>query len=193
MVGRSTYADVITPAVWDGDTVRMVDLDLDVVRRNDGTVEIADEDEFDEHRVALGYPAHVVDPARTEAAQSTLREGHEPFGMVGDRWLEVALWTLKPLRPRRARTRRRRRPRQGRSDGCLHEDRHAVLRRAEAGARPDPARGDSRLPAERRADYRAAVLALVARPHREEWYVGIEYASAFPQYVTLRRSRSTGR
>ena len=28
-----TYVDVITPAEWDGETVRMVDLDLDVVRR----------------------------------------------------------------------------------------------------------------------------------------------------------------
>jgi len=86
------YADVITPAVWDGDTVRMVDLDLDVVRRNDGTVEIADEDEFDEHRVALGYPAHVVDMARTATARLAIdvERRAEPFGMVGDRWLELA-------------------------------------------------------------------------------------------------------
>jgi len=40
-------------------------------------------------------------------------------------------------------------------------------------------------PPQRRADYRAAVLALWSRPHREEWYVGIGYAIAFPQYVTL--------
>ncbi|MEA3510406.1 MAG: DUF402 domain-containing protein, partial [Actinomycetota bacterium] len=33
------YVDVITPAVWDGDTVRMVDLDLDVIRRRGGLVE----------------------------------------------------------------------------------------------------------------------------------------------------------
>jgi len=92
--GRSirTYVDVITPAVWDGDTVCMVDLDLDVVRRSDGSVEVDDEDEFEEHKVAFGYPEHVVDRARTEAAQLVLavEQGREPFGAVGDRWLEVS-------------------------------------------------------------------------------------------------------
>lgn len=92
--GRSihTYVDVITPAVWEGDTVRMIDLDLDVVRRTSGTVEVDDEDEFDEHRVAMGYPDHIVDKARTETARLVLavERGAEPFGSVGDNWLEVA-------------------------------------------------------------------------------------------------------
>jgi predicted RNA-binding protein associated with RNAse of E/G family len=93
--GRSirTYVDVITPAVWDGDTVRMVDLDLDVVQRRDGTVEVEDEDEFEDHRVAFGYPEHVVDRARSEAAQLVLaiERGNEPFGETGNRWLEESL------------------------------------------------------------------------------------------------------
>jgi len=85
------YVDVITPAVWEGDTVRMVDLDLDVIRRRGGTVEIDDEDEFEEHRVVFGYPDHVVDKARTEAAQLAIAVElrTEPFGSVGERWLEV--------------------------------------------------------------------------------------------------------
>ena len=91
--GRSirTYGDVITPAAWDGDTVRMVDLDLDVVYRSDGTVEIDDEDEFDEHRITMAYPDRIVDKARTEAARLAIavQSGVEPFGTVGDRWLEV--------------------------------------------------------------------------------------------------------
>jgi predicted RNA-binding protein associated with RNAse of E/G family len=91
--GRSirTYVDVITPAVREGDTVRMVDLDLDVVRRSDGTVEVDDEDEFDMHRIAMAYPDHIVDKARTEAARLAIavQGGAEPFGIVGDRWLEV--------------------------------------------------------------------------------------------------------
>jgi 3-methyladenine DNA glycosylase AlkD len=37
---------------------------------------------------------------------------------------------------------------------------------------------------ESRADYRATVFALWSRPHREERYLAIEYASAFPQYIT---------
>ena len=92
--GRSirTYVDVISPAVWDGNTVRMVDLDLDVVRRSDGTVEVDDEDEFEDHKVAFGYPEHVIDRARAEAAQLVLAidRRKEPFGDIGERWLEVS-------------------------------------------------------------------------------------------------------
>jgi protein associated with RNAse G/E len=91
--GRSIeiYVDVITPAVWEGDIVRMVDLDLDVIRRRDGTVEIDDEDEFEEHRVTFGYPDHIVDKARTETARLAIavERRDEPFGSVGERWLEV--------------------------------------------------------------------------------------------------------
>jgi protein associated with RNAse G/E len=40
------YCDITTPAEWDGDTVRIIDLDLDVVRRREsGLVELRDEDE----------------------------------------------------------------------------------------------------------------------------------------------------
>lgn len=87
-----TYVDVITPAIWDGDTVRMVDLDLDVVHRSDGTVEVDDEDEFNEHRTTMAYPDSIVDKARTETARLAIavERGIEPFGSVGDRWLEVA-------------------------------------------------------------------------------------------------------
>ncbi len=85
------YVDVITPAVWDEDTVRMVDLDLDVIRRSDGTFEIDDEDEFEEHRVLFGYPDYVVDKARTETARLAIavEMRSEPFGSVGAQWLEV--------------------------------------------------------------------------------------------------------
>mgnify|MGYP001825936962 FL=1 len=87
-----TYVDVITPAEWDGDTVRMIDLDLDIVRRSDGAVEVDDEDEFEEHRIAMAYPEHIVAKARTEAARLALavEGGAEPFGAIGDRWLELA-------------------------------------------------------------------------------------------------------
>ena len=93
--GRSihTYVDVITPAEWEGDTARMIDLDLDVVRRHSGTVEVDDQDEFDEHRITMAYPDHIVDKARTETARLAIavESGLEPFGSVGDQWLEVAL------------------------------------------------------------------------------------------------------
>jgi protein associated with RNAse G/E len=85
------YVDIITPAVWDGDTVRMVDLDLDVIRDPQGIVTVADEDEFDEHRVLYGYPDHLVAKARAVTARVAIavERRDEPFGSVGERWLEV--------------------------------------------------------------------------------------------------------
>jgi protein associated with RNAse G/E len=83
------YVDIATPAVWSGDTVTSIDLDLDVVRRWDGTVEVLDEDEFDEHRIELGYPAEVVELARRSCADVTaeISAGREPFRSVYREWL----------------------------------------------------------------------------------------------------------
>ena len=75
------YIDVSTVPVWDGDTMTAIDLDLDVVRTWDGTVEVLDEDEFAEHQVSLGYPPEVVADAERSAAQcrELLLRGAEPF------------------------------------------------------------------------------------------------------------------
>jgi hypothetical protein len=59
------YVDITTPPVWDGTTLRTVDLDLDVIRRVGGEVFVDDEDEFAEHQVTLGYPADVVARAQS--------------------------------------------------------------------------------------------------------------------------------
>ena len=69
--------------------VTMVDLDLDVIRTRDGDLLLDDEDEFDEHRVTLGYPADVVALARRTADElmTAAAVGHEPFGPAGSRWL----------------------------------------------------------------------------------------------------------
>ena len=42
-----------------------------------------------------------------------------------------------------------------------------------------------RYPPESRADYRRAVVALWNRPYREERYLAIDYARAFPRYITV--------
>ena len=85
----SVYVDVTTPAVWAGPLVTMVDLDLDVVLHRDGDLLLVDEDEFDEHRVTLGYPADVVALARLTADElmTAAATGHEPFGPAGSGWL----------------------------------------------------------------------------------------------------------
>lgn len=77
----SVYVDVSTPPVWDGAVVRAVDLDLDVIRRRDGSVVVDDEDEFAEHRVTLGYPPELVAAARStcDAVAAGVRRGAPPY------------------------------------------------------------------------------------------------------------------
>jgi uncharacterized protein len=84
------YCDITTPARWEGDTVHIVDLDLDVVRRREsGLVELRDEDEFEEHRRMFGYPPYVVEEAQAAARKLLveLGDGTEPFAMHYRKWL----------------------------------------------------------------------------------------------------------
>ena len=85
--GHSTsiYVDMCTEARWCGREVSMVDLDLDVILRTDGTVILDDEDEFDEHRVALGYPDEIVRLARDSSREvlDAIAHGLEPFRSAG--------------------------------------------------------------------------------------------------------------
>ena len=85
------YVDVTTVARWVGsDRVELIDLDLDVVQRRDGSVYVDDEDEFEHHRVAFGYPARMVASARTAAARLVLdiERGTAPFDGTGREWLD---------------------------------------------------------------------------------------------------------
>ncbi len=84
------YVDMATPAVWDSATLRSVDLDLDVVRRVDGSVYVDDEDELAEHRVSLGYPDALVAQAERACAEvlAAVSAGTAPFDPgTASRWL----------------------------------------------------------------------------------------------------------
>lgn len=97
------YVDITTPASWQGIVLRAVDLDLDVIRlsvdsdgpppgsapRRPGELYVDDEDEFAEHQVAFGYPAHVVDAARASCEQvlAAARAGLPPYDGTHRRWL----------------------------------------------------------------------------------------------------------
>lgn len=86
----ATYVDMTTPPTWDGTTLRAVDLDLDVVRLQDGTVYLDDEDEFAEHRVAFGYPPEVVTMAERSAAEvlAAVQQAVAPYdGPTAEAWL----------------------------------------------------------------------------------------------------------
>ena len=84
-----TYVDMTTVPRWCGPAVTMTDLDLDVILMRDGSLVLDDEDEFEDHRVELGYPRDLVDLARRTADEvlGAIRDGTEPFGSVGGSWL----------------------------------------------------------------------------------------------------------
>lgn len=65
-----TYVNLALPARFDGDTLRWVDLDVDVIREADRVV-IDDEDEFTEHIDSFGYPAELVAQVRQTTSEVT--------------------------------------------------------------------------------------------------------------------------
>jgi hypothetical protein len=75
------YVDIATPPSWDGEVLRSVDLDLDVIQGLSGRVWVDDEDEFADHRVRWAYPADVVRGARDAATwvETAVRDGRPPF------------------------------------------------------------------------------------------------------------------
>jgi len=98
----SIYIDVTTPATWDGDVLRAVDLDLDVIKMSPehlsdplewmaapGETFVDDEDEFEEHRVAFNYPEGVVTAAQAscEELKRAVRAGLPPYDGSHERWL----------------------------------------------------------------------------------------------------------
>lgn len=92
--GRTTqfshFVDIVTPPVWvSEDRYEMIDLDLDVVMLQDGTVEVDDEDEFEVHQVQYGYSAEMIRRAEQETARivGELEQRREPFFDVADAWL----------------------------------------------------------------------------------------------------------
>lgn len=86
------YVDIVHPPRWRDGVLRVIDLDLDVIRRRSGHVLLDDEDEFELHAVALDYPAEVVAMARTtaDATLSAVAAGTPPFSAPPDHWLAAA-------------------------------------------------------------------------------------------------------
>jgi protein associated with RNAse G/E len=89
------YCDISAPARWaDDHHVILTDLDLDVRRRREtGAVELVDQDEFEEHRLAFGYPDELVRHAWQAAhwLVDALGDGTEPFARHYHTWLAEVL------------------------------------------------------------------------------------------------------
>lgn len=80
----SLYVDIAQLREVGDARILSVDLDVDVVRHNDGSVEVLDEDEFEQHRGVLGYPIELVRAVSEATSQLAKRVGvHDaPFGTV---------------------------------------------------------------------------------------------------------------
>ena len=86
----AAFLDIVTPPVWLGeDRYEMIDLDLDVALRVDGTIEVQDEDEFEVHQVEYGYTDEMIERAVEETGRvvEALQRRHEPFFEVASQWL----------------------------------------------------------------------------------------------------------
>jgi len=87
------YVNIGTPFAFEAERLVSTDLDLDVIRRCDGQVEIIDQDEFEEHQVRYGYPADVVTRvAQTaEEVRAAIERGGPPFDpATPQRWVARA-------------------------------------------------------------------------------------------------------
>jgi protein associated with RNAse G/E len=78
------YCNVAMPIMISNNTLQYVDLDLDVRFSPDGTFEILDEDEFEQHTTEFGYPAQVRNQAlRTvDDIFAVAKSRVEPFNLL---------------------------------------------------------------------------------------------------------------
>ena len=86
----SVYVDITTPTTVNQGEAFTIDLDLDVVKRADGTVEIVDQDEFAAHQTEMGYPGRVVIAAQeaADAVKELLTSQQAPFDGSHEGWLK---------------------------------------------------------------------------------------------------------
>jgi hypothetical protein len=109
------YIDVAWDVRWDAGVPTGIDMDLDVVRRepgqpyvdregvlrSPGDVYIEDRDEWDEHRVAYGYPLDLVERLEAVAVdlERRVRAAEPPFDdATAAHWL-ARLAALPPVEP----------------------------------------------------------------------------------------------
>lgn len=91
VISSEVYVDIATPPVWEDAVVRSIDLDLDVVRRWNGDVEILDEDEFEAHQLEYGYPPEIITLAEESAERvyAAVAAGAAPYDGSAERWFDV--------------------------------------------------------------------------------------------------------
>jgi hypothetical protein len=92
------YVDVVGDPRWVSETeLRIIDLDLDVIRRRNGQVILDDEDEFVENMSVRRYPADVIKRARATADElvEAVAQRRAPFGSESQQWRDAAAHHLR--------------------------------------------------------------------------------------------------
>ncbi len=54
------YVNLALPHQWDGELCTYIDLELDVMMTEDGTITILDEDEYEEGKIRYNYPQELI-------------------------------------------------------------------------------------------------------------------------------------
>ena len=82
----SLYVDVAKLVSVDPQRIVTMDLDVDVVRRRDGEIEVRDLDEFRTHSRQMSYPPDLVDSVGRTAdeLEAALRHHRKPFFLTPD-------------------------------------------------------------------------------------------------------------
>ena len=70
--------DIVLPASWVDDVLEIVDLELDVLRRADGRVQVRDQDEFERTRAAWAMPDDIAARAESTCDRSATWSSDTP-------------------------------------------------------------------------------------------------------------------
>lgn len=81
--------DIVLPVRWIADVLEEVDLELDILRSADGSVQVRDREAFTRVQEVWAMSANVAKQAEEtcEQVRALVERGVEPFGTVGHAWL----------------------------------------------------------------------------------------------------------
>lgn len=94
-VTTHSYVDVTSVPSWhetaQGVEVRMVDFDLDIIRRFSGDVKLIDQEDFARHQVSMKYSKEVISACLAESKQvlDEVSAGVAPFDEGSRRWVDM--------------------------------------------------------------------------------------------------------
>lgn len=89
--------DIVLPNNWNHRLVEEIDLEIDLLKMDDGRLEIRDEADFAEVCQRWPMPANLIEQvqATTKHIYQQLHEEAEPFKLVGAQWLADFLQQLE--------------------------------------------------------------------------------------------------